>query len=266
MIIGAMKCGTSSLYSYLKGHPEICPARLKEPEFFSQHQAHGMQVNDYASLWSFDSTVHKYALEASTGYTKFPLESDVPAKIFNYGIQPKFIYLIRNPFDRISSHYNFMKDQKSWHLDIVDTHLINISNYFLQLEQYRKYFPLENILIVDFDDLRSVPDIVLGRIYDFLGISRDYLPQEYTIKNATRTTPKWQKTLEKSKLGSIMRYVPKPLRVVGQRIVKSAFPSEKRKLTAEEKDFVFHRLKEDMAKLHHIYGVDVQKWGFDSNT
>lgn len=26
LIIGAMKCGTSSLYDYLQGHPEICPA------------------------------------------------------------------------------------------------------------------------------------------------------------------------------------------------------------------------------------------------
>jgi len=70
IIIGAMKCGTSSLYSYLLDHPQICPPIVKEPEFFSENQAHGVQVDNYSDLWSFDDTVHKYALEASTGYTK----------------------------------------------------------------------------------------------------------------------------------------------------------------------------------------------------
>src|ERR1700757_1899826 len=34
IIIGAMNCGTSSLYTYLAEHPEICPCITKEPEFF----------------------------------------------------------------------------------------------------------------------------------------------------------------------------------------------------------------------------------------
>ena len=53
IIIGAMKCGTSSLYSYLEGHPEICPAVGKEPEFFSENQALTLQVDNYSDLWSF---------------------------------------------------------------------------------------------------------------------------------------------------------------------------------------------------------------------
>jgi hypothetical protein len=70
IIIGSMKCGTSSLYSYLEGHPEICPAVGKEPEFFSENQAITVQVDNY----SVNDSVHKYALEASTGYTKYPSE------------------------------------------------------------------------------------------------------------------------------------------------------------------------------------------------
>ena len=77
IIIGAMKCGTSSLYTYLEGHPEICPAVGKEPEFFSENQAITLQVDNYSDLWSFNESVHKYALEASTGYTKYPTEPNV---------------------------------------------------------------------------------------------------------------------------------------------------------------------------------------------
>src|SRR5262249_47769756 len=101
MIIGAMKSGTSSLYHYLTQHPEICACVKKEPEFFSAHQLHRYQnVSDYQDLWTFNPAVHRLALEASTGYTKYPEEIDVPRKIHDYGLRPKFIYLVRNPFER----------------------------------------------------------------------------------------------------------------------------------------------------------------------
>ena len=91
LIIGAMRCGTTSLYTYLQGHPAICPAITKESEFFSEHQFHGVSVGNYCDLWTFDDTIHKYALEASTGYAKYPAEPNVARNIFFYGISPKFI-------------------------------------------------------------------------------------------------------------------------------------------------------------------------------
>jgi hypothetical protein len=264
IIIGAMKCGTSSLYSYLRNHPEICPAMIKEPEFFSENQGHGLQIDNYNDLWSFDGSVHKYALEASTGYTKYPLELNVPKNIFNYGIRPKFIYIIRNPFDRIPSHFNFMQKKGSWILDINDRHLISTSNYFLQLEQYRKHFLLEDILILDFDELRDNPALLLQRIYEFLDLSYGYFPKEYKVKNPTQIKSKFEKNLSKLKLGaSLLGYVPKPLKQLGKNLLRKVSPPEKRILTEIEKEFICNELKEGMASLHRIYGFDVCKWGFD---
>ena len=264
IIIGAMKCGTSSLYSYLRDHPEICPAIIKEPEFFSENQGHGVQVDNYSDLWSFDDLIHKYALEASTGYTKYPLEPNVPKNIFSYGIRPKFIYIIRNPFDRISSHFNSMQNRESWLFSINDKYLINISNYFLQLEQYRKYFPIEDILILDFDELRDNPTRLLQRIYEFLDLSHEYFPKEYKVKNATKIESKFEKNLRRLKLSaSFFRYIPTPLKQLGKNLSRRMFPPKKRILTDTEKEFVYNELKEDMASLHHIYGFDVCKWGFD---
>jgi hypothetical protein len=264
IIIGAMKCGTSSLYSYLRGHPEICPAIVKEPEFFSENQGHGVQADNYSNLWSFDGSVHKYALEASTGYTKYPLEPNVPKNIFSYGIRPKFIYIIRNPFDRISSHFNFMQKNGSWLLTIDDEYLINTSNYFLQLEQYRKFFPLEDILILDFDELRDNPDQLLRRIYNFLGLSYRYFPKEYKVKNQTQIKSQFEKNLTRLKLyTTFFGYAPTPLKQLGKNFLRRVSPPKKRILTNVEKEFVYNELKEGMASLHHIYGFDVCKWGFD---
>ncbi len=263
LIIGAMKCGTSSIYSYLKDHPEICPAITKEPEFFSENQGHGLQVESYSDLWDFDETIHKYALEASTGYTKYPLEPNVPKNIFSLGISPKFIYIIRNPFNRITSHFNYMQRDESWLAKIDSTHLINTSNYFLQLEQYRKYFPLDDFLILDFDDLRDSSALVLKKIYGFLDLSHSYFPEEYKVKNPTQIKTKFDKNLRKLKLSPLISFVPNPLRQLGRNLLLRVFPPEKRTLLNTEKEFIYNELKDGMASLFHNYGFDVRKWGFD---
>jgi len=168
IIIGSMKSGTSSLYQYLIQHPEICPAKTKEPEFFSENQLHKLECDFYSDLWEFDKKKHKISLEASTGYTKYPFERNVPKNIYNYGISPKMIYCVRNPFDRILSQFRYAKKFSSWiDQEFVSDQLISLSNYFLQLEQFRKFFPKENILVVDFDDIASNSKNVINAIFNF---------------------------------------------------------------------------------------------------
>ena len=267
IIIGGMKCGTSSLYNYLKEHPEICPAITKEPEFFSENQGHGFQVDNYNDLWTFNIATHKYALEASTGYTKYPLEPNVPENIFNYGLRPKFIYIIRNPFDRVSSHLNSMRRKdKNCPLNIDDQYPTNVSNYFLQLEQYRKYFLKQDILVLDFDELKGKPSQLLLRTYEFLEISDSHFPEKYDVVNPThlKLESKIESNLKRSKFGRILCYLPKPFKQFGIKLLLGVYPPPpKRILTDAERGVVYNELKESMVNLHHSYGVDVRKWGFD---
>jgi hypothetical protein len=265
IIIGAMKAGTTSLYNYLQDHPQICPAVIKEPEFFSENQRHGIrssgiQVSEYTDLWSFDGAVHKYALEASTGYTRFPEEPNVPRRIFEYGIKPKFIYVVRDPYSRILSHRNFIKN-RAYASKVSEAYMITLSNYFLQLEQYRKYFPIEDFLIVDFDALKSDPISVLRDVYGFLDLSADYVPEKFGVYNPTRGESKFEEGLRKTKLKTSFRYIPKPLKRLGTNIL-GTLPPHKDSLTDLEKQSVYDQLKEDMAGLYHIYGFNVRSWGF----
>ena len=262
MIIGAMKCGTSSLYDYLVGHPEICPSITKEPEFFSENQGHGVDVESYYDLFSFDSSIHKYTLEGSTGYTKYPMEANVPKNILEYGISPKFIYIIRNPFDRIQSHYNFMQKDDKWSLDIVDNHLISTGNYFLQLEQYRRYFPISSILILDFDDLKSNPSSVLKDVYDFLGLSHSYFPDRYEVLNRTRPIARLEKSIRKARIDQLLRPLPRASKNALKTALQKVLPAERRELMEAEREFIYNQLDESMLSLNEVYGFDSSKWGF----
>jgi hypothetical protein len=77
IVIGGMRCGTTTLFSYLSRHPRICPCVLKEPNFFAERLVRHPPSATYEELWDFDPARHRYALEASTGYTKAPLEPNV---------------------------------------------------------------------------------------------------------------------------------------------------------------------------------------------
>lgn len=263
IIIGAMKCGTTSLYSYLQGHPEICPAIRKEPEFFSEHQRHGVRVENYSDLWDFDASHHKYALEASTGYSKYPSEPNVPANIHRHGIEPKFIYIIRNPFERMQSFVNHLQNSRSYRPDIRNERLLIMSNYFVQLERYRAYFSQERILILDFDELRENPRLLLGRVYRFLGIMDNYYPAEYAVRNPTQSRSLVEQKLAGSRFAPLLTRAPVALKSFGKRLLRRTTPCvNMRVLNAAENEFIQQGLAEDMARLQQVYGVDVSKWGF----
>ncbi len=266
IIIGAMKSGTTSLYSYLAQHPEICECRIKEPEYFSQHQKHGVRDKKYEELWDFDETVHRYVLEGSTGYTKYPLEKDIPGKISEYSINPRFLYILRDPFERIESHYNAGRFNPEWNRSIIDEHLINVSNYYMQLQRFRKYFHRDRFLLLDFCELRTSPEKVLRRIYSFLKLEYSNFPDFYDIENITIDRTKWELTYKKLiRTVGINRIIPEPLKKVCRRVFSKANPLPKRLLGEDERERVYGILKEDMIRLRDEYGFDTGKWGFGTD-
>lgn len=229
MIIGAMKCGTTSLFNYLLSHPEICCAIDKEPEFFSENQQHGVDADSYESLFNFDPKIHKCTLEASTGYTKYPSEPRVPRNILAYGINPRFIYLVRNPFDRILSQYYFISRTTETPSEEELDYMISISNYFVQLEEFRKCFSKDRFLLLNFDCLKNQPKKVLLDIYRYLNLSPNYLPTEFPVFNATDISE-----AEKNRLI----------------------------LSDSHREHIYRRLKDDMGRLSDQYGINTANWGF----
>ena len=102
LIIGAMKAGTTSLFKYLSQHPEICACQEKEPNFFASDINWSKGLDWYQNLWKWNQDLHKIALEASTFYTRLP-EANAAERIAQIKAKFKFIYILRNPVERIES-------------------------------------------------------------------------------------------------------------------------------------------------------------------
>ncbi|MEM6898341.1 MAG: sulfotransferase domain-containing protein [Pseudomonadota bacterium] len=102
IIIGAMKCGTTSLHSYLDRHPDTSMSDPKEVDFFSGSNS-DKSVEWYASLFDPDKPVRG---EASQDYSKghHPLYKGAPERMKALIPDVKLIYLVRDPIERYFSH------------------------------------------------------------------------------------------------------------------------------------------------------------------
>jgi hypothetical protein len=87
-------------------------------------------------------------VECSTGYTKYPADIGVPGRLCHHNPQMRFIYILRNPIDRIASHISHNQHARRPALaDCMEAcllpehvHYLNVSRYYLQLEQFLRYF------------------------------------------------------------------------------------------------------------------------------
>jgi len=189
LIIGAMKSGTTSLYYYLAAHPEVAAGRDKEPNFFTRPRSWPQGPKAYYALWpEFDPGVHRYALEASTDYTKFPRRKRAPQRMKalgrSHGARFKFLYILRNPIDRIESHLaHSIARRANGPGRAIDPDNIEgalaASRYALQLRRYLRHFPREDLMLLDFDELRENPRALVGRAFDFLGLET---PADFAIR------------------------------------------------------------------------------------
>ncbi len=186
-IPGAGKSGTSSLHEYLGQHPDIFMSREKEPHFFSidSHYAHGL---DWYSGVFADGESASVRGESSTTYLHFPHVVERIAAIIP---DPRFIVLLRNPIDRVVSHFRWLVGLGLENRSIREAFLADRdevpdpsnqiggnyryyaaeSRYGEHLAEYVSAFGAERVLVLTAEELRREPDATLARCSEFLRIA-----------------------------------------------------------------------------------------------
>jgi len=189
IIIGAKKCATTSLHYYLSLHPEISMSKEKELDYFSTNWHKGVEW--YQSHFTTDVPI---CGESSPSYTNYPQFKDVAAKMYNTVPNTKLIYIVRNPIDRLISHYmnNYAKAEENRTLAEALQKLnknnlyVACSQYHTQLKQYLAYYPIEQICILTTEALYTHRVETLKKVFLFLGVTSNFtMPQFGKIKNKT---------------------------------------------------------------------------------
>jgi hypothetical protein len=208
-IIGAPKCGTTSLASWLGEHPEIFMSPVKEPHYFSLDFNRGeiKTKEDYDRLFEGAGPQHKAIGEASTEY--FYSSRAVDEIEINYP-GSRYIVMVRNPVDMAFSLYNYEYQggretiddfyvawQKSperrngqfgskWCRDSKCLDYQGLSLFGEQLGRLLDKVDAARVHVIVFDDLKSDPQKIYQETLEFLGVTYWSL-QKYFPCNEARS-------------------------------------------------------------------------------
>ncbi len=265
-LLGSRKSGTTSLANYLASHKEISLSRIKESNYWNDEALERTKtIDEYHAL--FDWSVNNQ-LDASTGYTTYPIcAEDLPEKIYNYNPKAKLIYLVRHPLERIISHYkmSYERGDLSGSLnDALVNHplLIASGKYNFQLQRYLKFFPLEQLLVLNTKDLTL--KITQKRIKEFLGLNFDFessIPRDNTSTSDFRMPRDKDALLNSKVFVSIKRLFPQSMiRFVKRQVFNSINAEMDTSLNAESLALLKRELYDDMKDLASYSDIDIEQW------
>jgi len=222
IIIGAMKCATTTLHEQLAAQPGIFMTEPKEPNFFSNDEIYHQGWQWYQSLYA-EAQPTDLCGESSTHYTKLPTYPKTIKRLLRHVPNAKFIYVMRDPVDRLVSQYIHEWTQRRISSDINQAiyefpPLIEYSRYSMQLAPYFRAFGPERVLPVFLEKLQSNPQAELERICRFIGygqhpIWNSDLAQQHVSSARTRKSAWRDALVEAPGLRQVRRtVVPKPVR------------------------------------------------------
>lgn len=279
VIIGAMKAGTTTLFKILAQHPQIAPAKKKEPGFFAFDEVWEKGYSWYHSLFDYDPEQHRYRLEASTDYTKAPFVENVwermsadPSKRF------KLIYIVRDPIARIESHAAHTQiSQKELGQNVssrasqdfdngISMIALTSSCYAHQISQFETPLASGDLHILSLEEFRQDPQGTQERLMAFLDLPKHEdmveLPRYNAGDQKKHVVPLWGTLSSIRPLMAIGRVLlPVQTREkIKQKFKKPTKNSGRFKLEADEIIFLKHYFKDDLYALQSKYGVDTSQF------
>jgi hypothetical protein len=209
-IVGAPKSGTTSLYDYLTGHPDVFMSPIKEPIYFAPDMQAGFKhrfqfgQDEAAYLALYDGARdERYAGEASTRYLA---SRQAPRLIHDFDPDARIIIMLRNPIDFVYALHNERVSQEAE--DVVDFeqalaldderrsghHLPLGSNalgsvyrdnalFGQQVERWLSEFSPGQVHVIVFDDFARDTPAEFRKVLEFLGIDPSYRPAQFAVVN-----------------------------------------------------------------------------------
>jgi hypothetical protein len=292
LVIGAHKAGTTSLYHYLKQHPEIYMSPLKEPRFFSfegeepdfrgplpEVPGRPLVVTDleaYRALFAGVSS-EKAIGEVSPGYL---YREKAPGRIRHYIPEAKLIAILRNPVERAYSHFlmvrkndrepltDFARALEAEEERIKDNwwigHYKSMGFYHEQLTRYYELFDREQIRVYLYEDFDKDPVAVTQSIFRFLEVNDSFVPdtsRRFNVSGVPKSRAVHTLIKKPNPLKSALKpFLPRGLR---WRISAKLHESNLRgapPLPEEIRKELTEAYREDILKLEGLIGRDLSGW------
>ena len=272
IVIGGLKCGTTSLHHYLNLHPQIAMSRPKELNFFVAELNWELGVDWYRSHFSPDLAVRG---ETSPHYTNRPRFDGVAARMRDtLGPDARLVYMVRHPIDRLLSHYlhNVGGGYEERELDeaVADPQSAYVQRgmYAFQLEPYLDAFETDRVLVVSREELARERDETVRRVFAHAGVDQDFTSREFDREWETgsgkgsggfRVLDRAVRMPGLRALDRNFDRLPERLRWLVERVVHDPDSGEAPKpgLDPELRERLATLFREDAARLERLIGRDL---------
>ncbi|PIG94467.1 sulfotransferase [Gloeocapsopsis sp. IPPAS B-1203] len=289
LIIGAQKAGTSSLYYYLKQHPQIYMSPIKEPHFFTYEGANPDEsfseadrnesfavinnIKDYQKLFQ-GAPESSLIGEASPSYIYAPQAAE---RIKHYLPHAKLIAILRHPAERAYS--NFLHAIRHNHEPLKDFkhalqeeetrirensvflwHYKSKGFYYKQLSRYLDLFDRSQIKVCLYEDLNTNPAGVIKDLFEFLEVDSSFEP-DVSRKYNVSVVPKNQFFSDLLDNLKPIKPAMKTLLPDGVRhYVRSKVFDTPPPISPEMRKQLVEEYREDILQMQELLGRDLSGW------
>ena len=280
LIIGAPKCGTTSLFHYLGEHPKVYTSPEKEPHFYSYegeerpHWGTG-SIEEYTALFE-EAEPEQLCVEASTWYL---YSSTAAEQIRRYAPDTKCVALLRQPVERAYSSWSF-RVQQGWESlsfeeaiaaeekriengEPWDVHYLKAGLYAEQVRRFYDQLGRDQVRVFLFDDFKDDSDGVVKKALSFLDLNPIGESETKTVYNTTQL-PRSQVVNYLQKADSL-RWVarqlfPSPLRSAIRRHVQRWNEKSRPPLDPSLRRRLTELVWPDIKRLEDLLDNDLARW------
>lgn len=292
-IVGAPKCGTTALCSYLSQHPNVFMSSPKEPHHFVGDEMAGKardfaQEDRYARIFRNAKPEHKVVAEGSVWYL---FSQSALRKIYHFNPSARIIAMVRRPDEMVYSMHNmavvnFSEDitdfDEAWQIAVtgnnrtswsslcderskLDYHRIAL--FSEQIDRVHRYFPTEQVKVIFYDDFKEDTRACFEDVLRFLELGAHSMNLEKVNES---------KVVINQALGKFLRKPP-PVVMGITLLIKRVMRLEKlgwrdrlnsmnwkvqnrKPLNPATRSDIIRHYSEDIAKLGEMFGRDLSHW------
>lgn len=266
VIIGAMKCATTSLHYYLSLHRDIQMSAPKELAFFLSEENYAKGLDWYTSHFRKPALIHG---EASPGYAYFPFFTGVAERMARTIPNAKLIYMVRDPIDRLISHYvhqvaagsedrSFQAALSNWE----ENPYLLVGRYSFQLGQFLEWYPLKQIKVLCMEDLRTERVQTMRSVFNYLGVDERFSTSRFRLRfhetRFKRRGGEGEVFLNRMGLQNILPRLPFEIRGLIEKILARPFSRRIKKPDLDEdlRERLQAYFRPDIESLRRLTGED----------
>jgi len=269
VIIGGMKCGTTSLHRYLEQHPQVFMSKKKELKFFVDNKNVGtwkLGLDWYRAHFA-DAGDAQVVGESTPEYAKCTVFRGVPERMVRVIPDARLLYILRDPIERMISQWVHLYASGREGRPLAralgaggHNQYLEASRYAMQAKRYLEYFPRKSLYLTTMEELKEEPQGTLRGIFEFLGVDAEFFVPAFKKVHHSSKKKRRRSRLDRAMARMVPESLLARLRATPGLAPLLTRPVPKPELPAGVRADLEARLRDDVAELREIAGRDFPGW------